>query len=65
MVIPIKLLWNLRISTGEKISIGVVFSAGALTMVFAILRVIMYMAPPVPDFTVLALFNFFADVLVR
>ena len=57
MVIPIKLLWNLRISLGEKISIGIVFSAGVLTMVFAVLRVVMYKLPQYPDLTILALFS--------
>lgn len=42
---------------GEKISIGVVFSAGFLTMVFAVLRVVMYKMPEFPDMTILALFS--------
>jgi hypothetical protein len=40
MVIPIRLLWNLQISTVEKISVGFAFSVGLITMLFAIVRVI-------------------------
>lgn len=38
MTIPIRLLWNLQISLAEKISVGIVFSVGAITMIFAIIR---------------------------
>lgn len=38
MAIPIRVLWNLRISLVEKISIGVVFVVGIITMVTAIVR---------------------------
>ncbi|KIN08814.1 hypothetical protein OIDMADRAFT_76981, partial [Oidiodendron maius Zn] len=38
MAIPIRVLWNLRISLLEKISIGVVFVVGIITMVTAIVR---------------------------
>ncbi|KND86517.1 hypothetical protein TOPH_08858 [Tolypocladium ophioglossoides CBS 100239] len=38
MVVPIRVLWNLRISLVEKISIGVVFVVGLITMVTAIIR---------------------------
>ncbi|KAJ6440052.1 CFEM domain-containing protein [Purpureocillium lavendulum] len=38
MAVPIRVLWNLRISFLEKISIGVVFVVGILTMVTAIIR---------------------------
>ena len=40
MAIPIRVLWNLRISLVEKLSIGVVFIVGIITMVFAIVRVV-------------------------
>lgn len=39
MGIPIRMLWNLHISLIEKISFGVAFGVGILTMVFAIVRV--------------------------
>ncbi|KAK2599015.1 hypothetical protein QQS21_005549 [Conoideocrella luteorostrata] len=38
MVVPIRVLWQLRISLVEKISIGLVFTVGLLTMVTAIIR---------------------------
>jgi hypothetical protein len=38
MAIPISLLWNLRISLLEKLSVGVAFSVGIITMIFAIIR---------------------------
>jgi hypothetical protein len=38
MAIPVRVLWNLRISLVEKISIGVVFVVGIITMVTAIVR---------------------------
>ncbi|KAL3419256.1 hypothetical protein PVAG01_09478 [Phlyctema vagabunda] len=40
MAIPIRLLWNLRISTIEKVSLCIVFTVGIITMVFAIVRVV-------------------------
>ncbi|RFU29596.1 hypothetical protein B7463_g6733, partial [Scytalidium lignicola] len=40
MVIPIKLLWTLRISTFEKLSVGFAFSVGIITMIIAIIRVV-------------------------
>ncbi|TQV97832.1 CFEM domain-containing protein [Cordyceps javanica] len=38
MAVPLRVLWNLRISRIEKISIGVVFAVGVITMVTAIIR---------------------------
>ncbi|KFZ24021.1 hypothetical protein V502_01503 [Pseudogymnoascus sp. VKM F-4520 (FW-2644)] len=40
MIIPIRVLVNLRITLVQKLSIGVVFIVGIITMVFAIVRVI-------------------------
>lgn len=40
MLIPIRVLVNLRITLVQKLSIGVVFIVGIITMVFAIVRVI-------------------------
>lgn len=40
MIIPIRVLVNLRITPVQKLSIGVVFIFGIITMVFAIVRVI-------------------------
>jgi hypothetical protein len=40
MAIPLRVLWNLRISPIEKFSVGVVFVVGIITMVFAIVRVV-------------------------
>lgn len=40
MIIPIRVLVSLRITLVQKISIGVVFIVGIITMVFAIVRVI-------------------------
>ncbi|OBT90781.1 hypothetical protein VE02_00625 [Pseudogymnoascus sp. 03VT05] len=40
MVIPIRVLVSLRITLVQKISIGVVFIVGIITMVFAIVRVV-------------------------
>ena len=40
MAIPLRVLWNLRISLVEKFSVGVVFVVGIITMVFAIVRVV-------------------------
>ncbi|KAH8816926.1 CFEM domain-containing protein [Xylogone sp. PMI_703] len=40
MSIPIRLLWTLRISALEKLSVGFAFSVGVITMVIAIIRVI-------------------------
>ncbi|QLI65189.1 uncharacterized protein G6M90_00g011960 [Metarhizium brunneum] len=38
MAVPVRVIWNLRISPVEKISIGVVFLVGILTMATAIIR---------------------------
>ncbi|KAG8417174.1 hypothetical protein J3459_012570 [Metarhizium acridum] len=38
MAVPVRVIWNLRISAVEKISIGVVFLVGIFTMVTAIIR---------------------------
>lgn len=40
MAIPIRLLWNLQISMREKLAVGVVFTVGLITMVFAIVRTV-------------------------
>jgi hypothetical protein len=40
MVIPIRILWNLKISFIEKISISVIFVFGIITIVTAIVRVV-------------------------
>ena len=40
MALPVRLLWNLKISTMEKFSLCVVFTVGIITMVFAIVRVV-------------------------
>jgi NhaP-type Na+/H+ or K+/H+ antiporter len=40
MIIPIRVLFNLRISLVEKFSIGVVFVVGIITMIFAVVRVV-------------------------
>jgi hypothetical protein len=40
MVIPIRILWNLKISLIEKISISVIFVFGIITIVTAIVRVV-------------------------
>jgi divalent metal cation (Fe/Co/Zn/Cd) transporter len=40
MVIPIRVLVSLRITLVQKLSIGVVFIVGIITMVFAIVRVV-------------------------
>lgn len=40
MIIPIRVLVSLRITLVEKLSIGVVFIVGIITMVFAIVRVV-------------------------
>lgn len=40
MIIPIRVLVTLRITLVQKLSIGVVFAVGIITMVFAIVRVI-------------------------
>jgi hypothetical protein len=40
MAIPLRVLWSLRISLVEKLSVGVVFIVGIITMVFAIVRVV-------------------------
>lgn len=38
MLVPLRVLWNLKISRIEKISIGLVFAVGLITMVTAIIR---------------------------
>ena len=38
MAVPIRVLWNLRISLLEKLSLGFVFVVGIITMVTAIVR---------------------------
>lgn len=40
MSIPLCLLWNLKISRSEKLSVGIVFVVGILTMIFAIIRTV-------------------------
>lgn len=40
MAIPLRVLWNLRINLVEKLSVGVVFVVGIITMIFAIVRVV-------------------------
>lgn len=40
MIIPIRVLVSLRITLVEKLSIGVVFIVGIITMVFAVVRVV-------------------------
>ena len=40
MIIPIRVLVSLRITLVQKLSIGVVFVVGIITMVFAIVRVV-------------------------
>jgi hypothetical protein len=38
MAVPIRVLWYLSISLLEKISIGVIFAVGIITMITAIIR---------------------------
>ncbi|KAJ2970132.1 hypothetical protein NQ176_g8332 [Zarea fungicola] len=38
MAVPLRVLWNLKISRVEKISIGLVFAVGLITMATAIIR---------------------------
>lgn len=38
MAVPLRVLWNLKISRIEKISIGLVFAVGLITMATAIIR---------------------------
>jgi hypothetical protein len=40
MGIPVQILYTLRISTAQKLSLGVVFTVGIITMIVAIVRVI-------------------------
>jgi hypothetical protein len=40
MAIPIRLLWNLRITATEKAGLCLVFAVGILTMIVAIIRVV-------------------------
>jgi dipeptide/tripeptide permease len=38
MAVPIRVLWSLKVSRIEKISLGIVFAVGIITMVTAIIR---------------------------
>lgn len=38
MAVPMRVLWGLQMSLLEKISVGVVFAVGLITMVTAIIR---------------------------
>ena len=38
MAVPLRVLWNLRISRIEKFSIGLVFMVGLITMATAVIR---------------------------
>lgn len=38
MAVPLRVLWNLKISRIEKISIGLIFAVGLITMATAIIR---------------------------
>lgn len=38
MALPLRLLWNLRISFQQKFAVGIVFTVGIITMIFAIVR---------------------------
>jgi hypothetical protein len=40
MAVPIRLLWNLRITASEKAGLCVIFAVGILTMIAAIVRVV-------------------------
>lgn len=40
MAVPVQILYNLRISTAQKLSVGVVFVVGTITMIFAVVRVV-------------------------
>ncbi|KAH7311803.1 hypothetical protein BKA65DRAFT_558443 [Rhexocercosporidium sp. MPI-PUGE-AT-0058] len=40
MAIPVQILYSLRISTAQKLSVGVVFIVSIITMVFAVVRVV-------------------------
>ncbi|KAI9777321.1 MAG: hypothetical protein M1839_008929 [Geoglossum umbratile] len=40
MALPMRLLWNLRISLAEKISVACIFGVGVICMIFATIRVI-------------------------
>ncbi|KAH0544804.1 hypothetical protein FGG08_001033 [Glutinoglossum americanum] len=40
MALPMRLLWNLRISRAEKISVACIFGVGVICMIFATIRVI-------------------------
>ena len=40
MLVPIHLLWNLKITVIEKFGVGVVFSVGIITMLFTIARAV-------------------------
>jgi hypothetical protein len=40
MALPLRLLWNLKISLREKFALGLVFTVGIITMVFAIVRTV-------------------------
>jgi hypothetical protein len=38
MAVPVRVMWNLKITLVEKFSVGIVFIVGILTMVTAIIR---------------------------
>lgn len=38
MALPVRLIWNLRITFQEKLGLGVLFTFGIITMIFAIVR---------------------------
>jgi hypothetical protein len=40
MALPMRLLWNLRITRAEKISVACIFGVGVICMIFAIIRII-------------------------
>lgn len=40
MAIPVRILYTLRISTAQKVSVGFVFMVGIITMILAIVRVV-------------------------
>jgi hypothetical protein len=40
MAIPIRLLWNIHISLLQKISVGIAFTFGLITIVAAIVRAV-------------------------
>ncbi|KAH0565992.1 hypothetical protein GP486_000603 [Trichoglossum hirsutum] len=40
MALPMRLLWNLRITAAEKISVACIFGVGVICMIFAVIRII-------------------------